>query len=213
MDLAALRVAERDRGLDVSPRLAMVTPATVPGAPTIGLAFPGDSVALVDFTPPVSDGGSPITSYTATSSPGGITANDVTNPILVPGLTNGVAYTFTVTATNAVGTGAASAATASVTPLPLPGAPTGIIISAFNATTLQVDFTPPVVGAPFTQFDVFVTDVTGPPAGPFMGTGAGSPIFVTVPTTTTGTIFNVDVTATNTSGTGPPGSLVGFTMP
>ena len=44
-----------------------------PGAPTIGTAS-AISRATVNFTPPASDGGSPITLYTATSSPGGLTA-------------------------------------------------------------------------------------------------------------------------------------------
>ena len=98
-------------------------PATVPDAPTIGTATAGDTQASVPFTAPASDGGSTITEYTATSSPGSITGTLTqagSGTITVSGLTNGTAYTFTVTATNAVGTGAASAASNSVTPaLPL----------------------------------------------------------------------------------------------
>src|SRR5690606_10469748 len=48
--------------------------AIVPGAPTIGTATAGDTSAIVSFTPPTSDGGTPITGYAVTSSPGGITA-------------------------------------------------------------------------------------------------------------------------------------------
>jgi hypothetical protein len=70
----------------------------------------------VAFTAPASNGGSAITGYTVTSSPGGITATGTSSPIVVTGLTNGTAYTFTVTATNAIGTSAASAASNSVTP-------------------------------------------------------------------------------------------------
>jgi hypothetical protein len=181
-----------------------VTPATVPGAPTIGTAFPGDSAALVDFTPPGSNGGSAITGYTATSSPGGISASDVTNPILVPGLTNGVAYTFTVTATNAIGTGAASAASNSVTPQPVPTAPTIASIVDNLDGTLTVSFTNPGVGAPFTQFDVFATDNTLL-LPPFMASGAASPIIITVGNGADN--FTISVTATNASGTGPPATI------
>jgi hypothetical protein len=94
------------------------TPSGLPGAPTIGTASRGNTQAFVSFTAPVNPGGT-ITSYTATSSPGGITGtlNQAgSGTITVNGLTNGIAYTFTVTATNAYGTGGASAASNSVTP-------------------------------------------------------------------------------------------------
>ena len=93
-----------------------MTPATVPGAPTVGTATAGNGSASVTFTAPASNGGSTITGYTVTSAPGGVTASGTTSPITVTGLTNGTAYTFTVTATNAIGTGSASAASDSVTP-------------------------------------------------------------------------------------------------
>lgn len=88
-----------------------------PGAPTIGTATAGNASASVTFTAPT-DPGVPatITSYTATSSPGGFTGTGSASPITVSGLTNGTAYTFTVTATNSTGTGPASAASNSVTP-------------------------------------------------------------------------------------------------
>ena len=88
---------------------------TVPGAPTGVTATAGNAKATVSFTAPA-DGGSPITSYTVTSSPGGKTATGSGSSIMVTGLTNGTVYTFTVKATNAVGTGPASAPSNSVTP-------------------------------------------------------------------------------------------------
>jgi predicted RNA-binding protein with TRAM domain len=92
------------------------TTITVPGPPIIGTATRGDASATVTFTAPTSDGGSAITKYTVTSSPGSKTATGTGSPISVTGLTNGKTYTFTVKATNAKGTGAASAQSNSVIP-------------------------------------------------------------------------------------------------
>lgn len=89
---------------------------TAPDAPTIGAVTPADGQVSVAFTAPVNDGGSAVTGYTVTSNPLGLTGTGASSPIVVSGLTNGTAYTFTVTATNAVGTSAASAASAAATP-------------------------------------------------------------------------------------------------
>ena len=113
-----------------------VVPATIPDAPTIGTAVAGTAQATVPFTAPSSDGGSAITSYTATSSPGDITgtiSQSGSGSITVSGLTNGTAYTFTVTATNAIGTSLASAVSNSVAPATIPDAPTiGTAVPAYH---------------------------------------------------------------------------------
>jgi len=94
-----------------------VTPAsTVPNAPTGVVAVSGNGQASVSFTAPAANGGSAITGYTVTSSPGNITATGTASPIIVTGLTNGTAYTFTVSASNATGTSSTSAPSNSVTP-------------------------------------------------------------------------------------------------
>ena len=101
------------------------TVTSVPDAPTIGTATStGSTTATVAFTQPAENGGSAITSYTATSSPSGITGtlNQAgSGTITVSGLSGGTSYTFTVTATNAVGTSAASAASNSITTVPIIG--------------------------------------------------------------------------------------------
>ena len=98
---------------------------SVLGAPMIGIATIASATSVnVTYTAPVGNGGSPITLYTATSSPGGITgtiAQAGSGTITVTGLTTGTAYTFTVTATTAVGTSPASVASNSVTPILLVG--------------------------------------------------------------------------------------------
>lgn len=99
---------------------AVVTPhaaATVPGDPIGVTAIAGNGQATVSWSAPASNGGSPITGYTVTSSPGGFTGTTSGTTRTISGLTNGTEYTFTVTATNAVGTGAASSPSAGVTPV------------------------------------------------------------------------------------------------
>ena len=92
--------------------------AVVPGAPTIGTATIGNAQASVAFTAPTSDGGSSIIDYTLTSSPGNYTVTGASSPLVVTGLSNGTAYTFTVTARNSVGSSPASSASNSTTPAP-----------------------------------------------------------------------------------------------
>lgn len=82
--------------------------AAVPGAPIIGPASGGNRQVTINFSAPLSDGGSAITGYTVTSNPGGITTTAGASPITVSGLTNGTPYTFIVTATNSDGTSAPS---------------------------------------------------------------------------------------------------------
>jgi len=96
---------------------------TIPDAPTISGVAPGNTEAIISFTAPSSNGGSAITSYTATSNPGAITgtvSQEGSGDITVTGLTNGTGYTFTVNATNTIGTSAASAASSSVVPVVSP---------------------------------------------------------------------------------------------
>ena len=97
---------------------ADVPAPTAPGAPRSPVAAPGNASATVSWSPPTSDGGQAISSFTVTSSPGGRTCTWTTGPrwCTVTGLTNGTSYTFEVNATNSVGTGPASAASGAVTP-------------------------------------------------------------------------------------------------
>jgi hypothetical protein len=98
---------------------------TKPNAPTVGTATAtGTTTATVSYTAPAFDGGSPITSYTATSSPSGITgtiSQAGSGTITVSGLSAGTTYTFTVTATNIIGTSDASSASNSIITVPVIG--------------------------------------------------------------------------------------------
>ncbi|MFA7252482.1 MAG: LamG-like jellyroll fold domain-containing protein [Candidatus Paceibacterota bacterium] len=93
---------------------------TVPGVPTSVSAVAGNASATITFSAPADDGGSAITSYTVTSSPGNFFSTGASSPIVVSGLTNTTSYTFTVTATNAIGTSDSSSASNSITPTSIP---------------------------------------------------------------------------------------------
>jgi hypothetical protein len=131
--------------IDISAYLASYF--EVPGVPTISAVAPGNGQASVSFTAPKSD--LPITSYTVTANPGGITASGSASPVAVPGLTNGVAYTFTVKAESNAGAGKPSSASNAVT------------LAATQAVAMH---SAPVVPAPTAAAPVAVTPAKQTPA-------------------------------------------------
>jgi subtilisin family serine protease len=138
---------------------------TVPGAPRSVVASAGDASAKVTWSAPLTNGGSSITAYTATSNPGGKTCT--TGGALkctVSGLVNGHSYTFTVRATNAVGTGPPSNESNSVTPrppdttAPVTATPTVRLLAnqTVNASlTLRVSWPPASDPSGIARYDLF----------------------------------------------------------
>lgn len=202
---------------------------TEPDAPTIGAVTPGDGQVSVAFTAPVNDGGESIDSYEVIPNPvvagGPFTA--ASSPIVVTGLTNGTAYTFTVTATNAIGTSVASGASASATPkgdqtitFPNPGAQTfgtspDLGATASASSTLAVSFTSATTG---------VCTITGPGVLTFVSAGsctidadqAGNSAWNAAPTVTETFTVNAIAPDAPTIGTATAGNTeatVTFTAP
>jgi len=97
----------------------ITTTAVVPNAPTIGTATAtGTTTASVTYTASSYNGGSTITSYTAVSSPGGITGSIATSgsgTINISGLSVGTSYSFTVYATNGIGNSPSSGSSNTIT--------------------------------------------------------------------------------------------------
>ena len=172
--------------------------STAPGAPTIGTATPGSTVASIGFTPPANTGGIAISNYTATCNPGSKTGTSNASPIVVSMLSDGTPYTCSVTATNATGTSNPSG-TVMVTPTATPVAP------AFTSAS-AITFTVGTVGT----FNVTATG-TPTPVLTHGGTLPGGVTFTDATGVLTGTatlasgnvaVYSLTFTATN--GTGSP---------
>jgi hypothetical protein len=181
---------------------------TVPDAPVIGTATASNAQASISFSPPDTDGGSPITGYTVTSDLGGFTANGISSPITMTGLTNGTTYTFTVTATNSVGTGAASAASNSATPITVPDPPTGLTPTSGNAQ-VSLSWTAPANdgGSAITDY-VMEYELTGSGLWSIFAEGTSTATNGTVTGLVNGTSYDFEVAAVNAAGQGSPSASV-----
>ena len=114
---------------------------SVPAAPAIGSAAPGDSLVTLSWTAP-SGNGRPVTGYVVTPSIGTTaqpsqTFNSTATTQPVTGLTPGTSYTFTVSAINTAGTGPASASSNAATPnasptLTFADPPAGVVGVAYS---------------------------------------------------------------------------------
>lgn len=94
-----------------------VVAQTTPDQPTSVSAVAGtvNGTAIISFTAPAYNGGSPITGYIVTSAPGNITVTGTGSPITITGLSNHTTYTFTVRAINANGQSTPSANSNAIT--------------------------------------------------------------------------------------------------
>ncbi len=180
------------------------TPFTKPGAPSqptgVG-ALPGSASATVSWAPPASDGGAPITKYTATANPGGGTCTWSSGPFTctIAGLTNGQEYTFTVTATNASGTGPPSSPSPPVTVRGVPGQPQSVSgLPGDGSVTASWSAPSSDGGSPLIGYTATAT-----PGG---GTCAAPPSMTrcTVIGLANGQGYTLSVTAVNAVGTGRP---------
>jgi alpha-tubulin suppressor-like RCC1 family protein len=115
-------------GTSATSASSLVTvPATIPDAPTSVLGQSGDKSLAVSWNAPISNGGAPISSYTAVLSPGGrtCTTNAIsTSPLLCtfPNLKVGESFSARVFATNSLGNSNFSTSTNMVKIVTTPGA-------------------------------------------------------------------------------------------
>ncbi len=196
-----------------APFTSAFTTWTVPGAPTIDVATPGDQSATVEWTAPPDDGGTPITGFDVSVYDAlgvlvdglGGTAGPSAGTFDVTGLVNGTQYQFAVTAVNAAGAGAPSALAGPVTPTGVPGAPTGVTVTPVDGQPAGFDTGRVTVS--WTAPDNNGSDITGYT----VRYGAGNVVGCSTMTETSceigglfpGQIVSFNVTATNATGDGP----------
>ena len=209
-------------GTGASSQSNAVTPGTVPDAPTGVNATlgPVNGDATVVWTPPASNGGSTITSYTVTPYVGSTaepsldtTVTGTANSAVVDGLVVGTTYTFNVTATNALGVGPASQQSNQVTPVTAPGVPFAVTATA-GTGSVTVGWTAPsnTGGSSISSYTVT----------PYLGSTAQTPVTVsgsppatsaTLSTLTNGSTYTFTVSATNSAGAGPASATSNLATP
>src|SRR5438552_2355486 len=188
-------------------------PATVPGAPQGLSATPGDATVSLTWSPPSSNGGSPITHYKiyrGTTS-GGETPRATIGNVLTysdTAVTNGVMYFYQVSAVNSVGEGALSGEV-SVTPATQPGAPQGLSAAPGDAT-VSLTWSPPSSngGSPITNYRVYRGFTSG---GETLLTTLGVVTSYSDTAVTNGVTYYYEVSALNNVGEGPRSSEVSAT--
>jgi hypothetical protein len=157
---------------------------------------------VVSWKPPSSTGGSPITGYVITASPGGKTVRTAkVTSYLVGGLVNGTAYQFTVAAVNKTGAGPESSPSAAVTTAPpaVPG-PARAVLAVAGFQEVVVSWTAPQSdgGTPVTGYKVTTSPATS------AVTVSGDARSATVAGLSDGTAYRVVVATVNSVGAAKP---------
>lgn len=189
-----------------------VTPLAPPGPPTVTSIDWDDTTASIYFTPPVSDGGAPITTYEYSLDAGGnwnarADGGTTASPLVVSGLTTGTTYSVDLRALNSAGGGATQTTPVVVTPgaphvppAPPPtfpsSAPTDVVATGGDRSA-TIRWSPPVNSG---SFPVTHYRVVAAPGG---GTCLTTTTSCTVGGLAPGGTYAFTVTALNGAGWGP----------
>jgi hypothetical protein len=183
-----------------------------PGPPLNVTATTGNLSATITWSPPASDGGSAITSYTVTASPGGqtMTVSGSSFSATFSGLMQGTSYTFSVVANNSNGAGTASAPSNQITAITVPSAPTSVTASAADGSAILSWTAPPDGGGAIQGYVVT----------PYINGVAQTPITFNQPNLmevilglTNGVTYTFTVVAFNAAGKGPGSSPSNSVVP
>ncbi|OYV64238.1 MAG: hypothetical protein B7X07_06935 [Actinobacteria bacterium 21-64-8] len=171
---------------------------TTPGPVTNVVAAYSAGSLKVTWNAPSNDGGSPITSYLATASPGGEQCTTTSTSCTFTNLAIGTSYTFAVVARNAAGAGAASPPSAQIVAALVPSAPSLSVVSSANSSVLVS------VSAPASDGGSAITSYT------VTASPGGATCVVTLPATScevtnlvNGTPYTFTAVATNVAGNSP----------
>jgi hypothetical protein len=191
---------------------------TIPRPPSTVSAEVGDGFAYVTWIPSCLDGGSPVTSYTVTSSTGEKTTVSAADfqargYVIVTGLENGRGASFTVAASSAFGASPPSLPSATVVPahkkkLKPPSPPAAASVT-FSTGGARIEITPPAEngGSPVVSYTV-----TSAPSGArvvlegmdVIHSDPTHPLIRTIAGFTRGPGATVLVAARNAAGEGKP---------
>lgn len=144
-----------------------IGPARPPRPPSSIGASSDRRDVVVSWQPSPDDGGTPVTSFEVTASPGGATciASASERSCRFSGLAQGSTFTFTVTATNAVGSSDPSTPTRSLAvPLKVTPAPPTDVDVALGDRAATLSWSPPGDdgGSPITSYHACIWREAGP---------------------------------------------------
>jgi fibronectin type 3 domain-containing protein len=186
-------------------------------APTL-LGAAADQAAVLSWTVPANDGGSPITGYRVFRRIGTdpetlrATTGAAETTYIDSGLTNGLQYAYRVAAVTAAGQGAFSN-TVTVVPAPsatAPSAPLGLTATkASRSSAVILAWSPPANdgGSPITNYFIYRKGPNETAYSP-IGITSGSTRTYTDSSTVKRTQYQYYVTAVNAYGVGPPSNVV-----
>ena len=185
-----------------TPRIS-VTPAALPGAPTITGVTAGNAYLSVAFSAGTADSNAPITGYQYSMDNGSNWANvsGTSSPLLISSLTNGTTYSVRIRATSAIGNGAASSAVLG-TPFTVPSNvdPGTISYTAGNGT-VTVSWTAPAAnGSSITNSYVTAFDALTAGGQSATCSTSGATTSCTISGLSNGTSYYVSIETENGAG-------------
>jgi fibronectin type 3 domain-containing protein len=189
---------------------------TAPSAPTSvsATSLPGQN--HISWNPPLSTGGSPVTSYrvyrgtTAGGSKAPVATVQTTSFDDAQGLVAGTAYYYAVAAISQVGEGQRSAEVAATAEIGKPG-PAVLTVQASTGPSAVLQWTIPADGgSPITKYVILRDSIR---LVTLSATSAGGPTSYTDRSVTSGTTYMYQIRAANAAGNGQLSQKVTVTIP